>query len=290
MLALADAGAVVFENGNNLRVQAVEHLGEAAADGSIAFRASWRPTCVRCSRGDRPVPLGSALRVDTGSAGAGRPCVPALPGASRNRAVDRSRPAARAGAGSAGAVLLAGPWRTLGLRGGGEQTGRRRIPGSAGTVQPRPPRLRGDDAPADRHRRHARRFRTGPPTSRCWTDCCWPRPEPTWSRSTPAVAATPAGCSQPGYRSSPTAAETVVRLRRALDADTGLGVLRHASAGYPEAEASVAAGGETGDAPVTLLQRSTARGLDPSTGSGQAKLDQPNQGIDRPNQSIEENR
>lgn len=47
--------------------------------------------------------------------------------------------------------------------------------------------------------------------------------------------------------------ETAVRLRRALDADTGLGVLRHAQAGYPEAAASVATGGETGTAPITWL-------------------------------------
>ena len=47
--------------------------------------------------------------------------------------------------------------------------------------------------------------------------------------------------------------ETAVRLRRSLDADTGLGVLRHASAGYDEAAASIAAGGETGAAPLTWL-------------------------------------
>jgi urocanate hydratase len=46
---------------------------------------------------------------------------------------------------------------------------------------------------------------------------------------------------------------TAVRLRRALDADTGLGVLRHAQAGYAGAEASVVAGGETGEAPLTWL-------------------------------------
>jgi urocanate hydratase len=47
--------------------------------------------------------------------------------------------------------------------------------------------------------------------------------------------------------------ETAVRLRRALDADTGLGVLRHAAAGYEEAARSVAAAGETGEAPLTWL-------------------------------------
>jgi urocanate hydratase len=49
-------------------------------------------------------------------------------------------------------------------------------------------------------------------------------------------------------------AATAVRLRRALDADTGLGVLRHAQAGYPEAERSIAAAGETRGAPVTWLK------------------------------------
>ena len=47
--------------------------------------------------------------------------------------------------------------------------------------------------------------------------------------------------------------DTAVRLRRALDADTGLGVLRHAAAGYGEAAASVAGAGETGEAPLTWL-------------------------------------
>lgn len=39
------------------------------------------------------------------------------------------------------------------------------------------------------------------------------------------------------------------RLRRTLDADTGLGVLRHATAGYPEARAAIAGAGEMGTAP-----------------------------------------
>jgi urocanate hydratase len=48
--------------------------------------------------------------------------------------------------------------------------------------------------------------------------------------------------------------QTGVRLRRALDADTGLGVLRHAAAGYEEAARSIAAAGETGEAPLTWLR------------------------------------
>lgn len=54
---------------------------------------------------------------------------------------------------------------------------------------------------------------------------------------------------------SPSAA---LRLRRALDLDSGLGVLRHATAGYEEAQQSVASGGETGTAPLVWL-RSTER-------------------------------
>lgn len=43
---------------------------------------------------------------------------------------------------------------------------------------------------------------------------------------------------------------TEVRLRRTLDADTGIGVLRHATAGYEQAIESARAGGETGSAPL----------------------------------------
>lgn len=43
---------------------------------------------------------------------------------------------------------------------------------------------------------------------------------------------------------------TEVRLHRSLDADTGLGVMRHATAGYDEAHDALARGGETGDAQV----------------------------------------
>lgn len=48
---------------------------------------------------------------------------------------------------------------------------------------------------------------------------------------------------------------TAHRLTRSLDGDSGLGVLRHAQAGYPEAAASAAAGGETCQAPVAWFGR-----------------------------------
>lgn len=47
--------------------------------------------------------------------------------------------------------------------------------------------------------------------------------------------------------------ETSARLRRVLDADSGLGVLRHAMAGYSEARGSVASAGETGTSPLIPL-------------------------------------
>jgi urocanate hydratase len=60
---------------------------------------------------------------------------------------------------------------------------------------------------------------------------------PTSWRSTPAGAGTPAGCSPPGVSvvadGTPSAA---IRLRRALDGDSGLGVIRHAVAGYETAQ------------------------------------------------------
>nr|WP_284250948.1 hypothetical protein [Litorihabitans aurantiacus] len=51
-------------------------------------------------------------------------------------------------------------------------------------------------------------------------------------------------------------AATADRLVRALDGDSGLGVLRHAQAGYPEAADSAAAGGETCRSPVAWFGRS----------------------------------
>jgi urocanate hydratase len=51
--------------------------------------------------------------------------------------------------------------------------------------------------------------------------------------------------------------ETAARLTRTLDADSGLGVLRHATAGYDEAVASIDAAGETGGAPLDWLGRPT---------------------------------
>ena len=49
------------------------------------------------------------------------------------------------------------------------------------------------------------------------------------------------------------AESTATRLRRCLDADTGLGVLRHARAGYPDALAAIERGGETGEAPLSYI-------------------------------------
>ena len=50
MLALGQRGSVVFENGNNLRVQASHVLGEAERQRVFAeIPGSWRAICGRCS-------------------------------------------------------------------------------------------------------------------------------------------------------------------------------------------------------------------------------------------------
>ncbi|PPF78165.1 urocanate hydratase [Pseudoclavibacter sp. Z016] len=59
--------------------------------------------------------------------------------------------------------------------------------------------------------------------------------------------------------------ETLERLRLALDLDTGLGVIRHAAAGYEEAASAIARNGETGDAPIAALGLA-ARGAPASAG------------------------
>ncbi|EPR77218.1 Urocanate hydratase [Leifsonia rubra CMS 76R] len=46
---------------------------------------------------------------------------------------------------------------------------------------------------------------------------------------------------------------TAERLQRTLNADSGLGVLRHATAGYEEASTAIDSSGETGRAPLTWL-------------------------------------
>lgn len=47
--------------------------------------------------------------------------------------------------------------------------------------------------------------------------------------------------------------EAESRLTRSLDSDSGLGVLRHATAGYEEAAVAAESGGETGTAPLHWL-------------------------------------
>jgi urocanate hydratase len=47
--------------------------------------------------------------------------------------------------------------------------------------------------------------------------------------------------------------EAEQRICQVLDLDTGLGVLRYATAGYEEAQHSIAVGGETGNAPLKQI-------------------------------------
>ena len=70
MLALADAGSVVFENGNNLRVQAIEHLGQDATERVNripGFMEALPAAAVR--PGHRTVPLGLPVRCRSRTSG-----------------------------------------------------------------------------------------------------------------------------------------------------------------------------------------------------------------------------
>ena len=291
MLALADAGAVVFENGNNLRVQAVEHLGEAAADEVNRIpgfmEAYLRPLFARGIGPFRWVALSGSTQDQRVLDDLASRLFPARPEIARWIDLARRHVPAQG-------LPARSCWLGHGERSAFAVAVNELVADGSLEAPVLFSRDHLDSAAMTHPRIGTEGMRDGSDGS---TD--FPLLDGLLLAATGAdlVAIHSGGGGYSGWMQSAGVSivadgrpETVVRLRRSLDADTGLGVLRHASAGYPEAEASVAAGGETGDAPVTWLQRSTARGLDPSTGSGQAKLDQPNQGIDRPNQSIEENR
>lgn len=254
MLVLADAGSVVFENGNNLRVQAVEHLGEDAA-GEVNripgfMEAYLRPlfargigpfrwVCLSGSVDDQAVLDDLAARLFPS-----RPEVARWIGLARTQVPQQGLPARSCwlGHGERSAFALA----TNALVADGTLSApvlfSRDHLDSASMTHPRigTEGMRdGSDGVSD-----------------------FPLLDGLLLAATGAdlVAIHSGGGGYSGWMQSAGVSivadgrpATAVRLRRALDADTGLGVLRHAAAGYPEAAASVAAAGETGDAPLTWL-------------------------------------
>ncbi|TGO06285.1 urocanate hydratase [Serinibacter arcticus] len=266
MLALARAGAVVFENGNNLRVQAIASLDDTVPVGRESRESAerrilsipgfmegyLRPLFARGIGPFRWVALsGDARDLDRIDAEVSalfpqRPEIAAWIALARQHVPEQGLPARSCwlGLGERSAIAV----RVNELVASGELTApvlfSRDHLDSAGMTHPRI----GTEGMRDR--------------SDGVTD--WPLLDAMVLSATGAdlVAIHSGGGGYAGWMQSTGvsivadgAASTAQRLTRALDGDSGLGVLRHAQAGYPEAAASAAAGGETCQAPVAWFGR-----------------------------------
>ncbi|HQA77156.1 MAG TPA: urocanate hydratase [Propionicimonas sp.] len=255
MLALATAGAVVFENGNNLRVQAIEHLGAAATDQVNRIpgfmEAYLRPLFARGIGPFRWVALSGSvadqLVLDDLAARSfpRRPEVARWIELAREYVPQQGLPARSC-------------WLGHGERSAFAVAVNELVADGTLVAPVLFSRDHLDSAAMTHPRIGTEGMRDGSDGS---TD--FPLLDGMLLAATGAdlVAIHSGGGGYSGWMQSAGVsivadgrAETAVRLRRALDADTGLGVLRHASAGYTEAEASVAAGGETGEAPVNWVR------------------------------------
>ncbi|MCH8626528.1 urocanate hydratase [Arsenicicoccus piscis] len=249
MLAMAERGSVVFENGNNLRVQAVEHLGEAAAERVNRIpgfmEAYLRPLFARgigpfrwvCLSGDvadQEVMDDLAARLFPD-----RPEVASWISLARKHVPQQGLPARSCWIGHGERSRLAVEANKLVADGtlSAPVLFSRDHLDSAGMTHPRigTEGMRdGSDGVSD-----------------------FPLLDAMLLAATGAdlVAIHSGGGGYSGWMQSAGVSivadgreETAVRLRRCLDADSGLGVMRHATAGYDEAHAAIERGGETGDA------------------------------------------
>lgn len=268
ILALADAGAVVFENGNNLRVQAIEHLGEAATaevNRIPGFMEAYlRPLFARGIGPFRWVALSGSVDDQRALDELAVRLFPARPevarwiGLAREHVPPQGLPARSC-------------WLGHGERSAFAVAANELV--ADGTLEA--PVLFSRDHLDSAAMTHPR---IGTEGMRDGSDGVsdFPLLDALLLSATGAdlVAIHSGGGGYSGWMQSAGVSivadgrpETAVRLRRALDADTGLGVLRHAAAGYPEAAASVANAGETGDAPLTWLttgpQATTERLVEP---------------------------
>jgi urocanate hydratase len=267
MLALADAGAVVFENGNNLRVQAIEHLGEdAAAEVNRIpgfMEAYLRPlfargigpfrwVCLSGSTDDQEVLDDLAVRMF-----ANRPEVARWIGLARAFVPQQGLPARSC-------------WLGHGERSAFAAAANDLVADGSLSAPVLFSRDHLDSAAMTHPRIGTEGMRDG---SDGVSD--FPLLDALLLAATGAdlVAVHSGGGGYSGWMQSAGVSivadgrpETAVRLRRALDADTGLGVLRHAVAGYPEAVHSIAVAGETGEAPLAWL------GTGPDTAAAQTTV------------------
>ena len=254
MLLLADAGSVVFENGNNLRVQALAHLGEAEAVRVHRIpgfmEAYLRPlfargigpfrwVCLSGSEADQAVLDDLAVELFPA-----RPEVARWIRTAREHVPPQGLPARSCWLGHGERSRFALATNDL---------------VADGTLEA--PVLFSRDHLDSASMTHPRIGTEG------MRDCSdgstdFPLLDGMLLAATGAdlVAIHSGGGGYSGWMQSAGVSivadgrpETAVRLKRVLDGDTGLGVLRHALAGYPEASQSVAGAGETGDAPLIWL-------------------------------------
>lgn len=255
MLTLQQRGAVAFENGNNLRVQALEQLGETHADRVNQIpgfmEAYLRPLFARGIGPFRWVCLSGSAEdqqiVDELAATLfpNRPEVANWIGLAREHIPAQGLPARSCWLGHGERSLLARKTNELVANGtlSAPVLFSRDHLDSAGMTHPRI----GTEGMRD--------------GSDGVTD--WPLLDAMLLSSGGAdlVAIHSGGGGYAGWMQS--AGVSVVadgsagaerRLTLSLDSDSGLGVLRHATAGYEEAIDSVRSGGETGTAALTWLQ------------------------------------
>lgn len=257
MLAMTERGAIVFENGNNLRVQALEHLGDDAAERVNRIpgfmEAYLRPLFARgigpfrwvCLSGDvsdQQVMDDLAARLFPQ-----RPEVASWIDLARKHVPQQGLPARSCWIGHGERSRLAVEANRL---------------VADGTLQA--PILFSRDHLDSAGMTHPR---IGTEGMRDGSDGVsdFPLLDALLLSATGAdlVAIHSGGGGYSGWMQSAGVSivadgrpETEVRLRRCLDADSGLGVMRHATAGYDDALTSIDNGGETGDVPLTWLATS----------------------------------
>lgn len=254
MLAMADGGSVVFENGNNLRVQALAHLGEEhrpRVDRIVGFMEAYlRPLFARGIGPFRWIALSgdsadlAVLDDLAASLFPARPEIAEWIRLAREHVPPQGLPARSC-------------WLGLGERSTFAVEVNRRVADGRLSAPVLFTRDHLDSAGMTHPRIGTEGMRDG---SDGVTD--WPLLDALALSAAGAdlVAVHSGGGGYSGWMQSAGVSivadgrpETERRLTRTLDADSSIGVLRHATAGYPEARESVQAGGETGTTRMTWL-------------------------------------
>ena len=233
MVGFLDAGAEVFDYGNSLRAEAQLGGFERAFDYPGFVPAYIRPLFCEGKGPFRWVAL-SGDPADI--AATDRAVLEEFPDDEALRALDPPGRRADRLPGPAGADLLARLRRAPPPRPALQRAGALRRGLGADRDRPRPPRLRLGRLALPRDRGDGRRLRRRSPTGRCSTRWSTPPPARPGSASTTAAASASGARSTPAWSASPTAPTSRrEKLERVLTSDPGMGVIRHADAGYERA-------------------------------------------------------